>query len=40
MSCFDTAPGFRLNLQTVYNLRVSEIGAAKKIMKEVLPRAA
>ena len=37
---FNTTPEFWLNLQTAYDLRVSEIAAAKKIMREVLPRAA
>lgn len=37
---FDTTPEFWLNLQTAYDLRVGEIAAAKKIMREVLPRAA
>lgn len=37
---FDTTAEFWLNLQTAYDLRVSEISAAKKINREVLPRAA
>ena len=37
---FNTTPEFWLNLQTAYDLRVSETAAAKKIMREVLPRAA
>lgn len=37
---FDTTAEFWLNLQTAYDLRVSEIASAKKISREVLPRAA
>lgn len=37
---FSTTAEFWLNLQTAYDLRVSEMAAAKKIMREVLPRAA
>lgn len=37
---FNTPPEFWLNLQAAYDLRVSEIAGAKKIMREVMPRAA
>lgn len=37
---FGSTPEFWLNLQAAYDLRVAEIAAAKKIAREVLPRAA
>lgn len=37
---FDTTPQFWLNLQTAYDLRLAETAAGKKIVREVLPKAA
>jgi len=35
--CFGTSAEFWLNLQTLYDLRMAEIGARKKIEREVTP---
>lgn len=37
---FNSTPEFWLNLQAAYDLRVAEISAAKKILRDVTPRAA